>query len=74
MDERDAWQAELDHLRRRLKEIASMMLSPSTAAQTGMGGGIEPRDVHRINFRIRDAQGVEAIKKRIAELEALLED
>ncbi|GEM_PF-3502903 len=74
MDERDAWQAELDHLRRRLKEITRAMVSPSSAASTGMGGGIEPRDVHRINSRIRAAQDVDGIRRRIAELEALLED
>ncbi len=50
------------------------MVSPSSAASTGMGGGIEPRDVHRINSRIRAAQDVDGIRRRIAELEALLED
>ena len=73
MDERDGTRAELEHLRRRLAEISRMMLSPSAAASTGMGGGIEPRDVHRLNAGIRHAQDVAGITRRIAALEAELE-
>ncbi len=74
MDATDAARTELAQLRRRLKEIAGMMVSASAAASTGMGGGIEPRDVHRLNAKIRAAHGFDRIERRIAELEALLEE
>ncbi len=74
MDERDAIRAELTWLRGRLREIAGMGLSSSAATQMGLGGGIEPRDVHRINAAIRAAHGVDRITRRIADLEAKLEE
>ena len=71
-------------LRRRIREIERRIdaalgnrLSASAAAQTGRGGGIDPRYVHMMNRKLDAAAGMDDLKKerdrlrfRLSSLEA----
>lgn len=62
--------------RRRQLANAERLLLKSQAQGVGAGGpgggGFWSGEVDRLNRQIRDAQGIDTIENRIAELEALL--
>lgn len=70
---------DLESLRRRIREIEHRIeaavgnrLSASAAAQTGRGGGIDPRDVHMLNRKLDAAAGMANLRKERDRLRARL--
>jgi len=70
---------DLESLRRRIREIDQKIesavgnrLSASAAAQTGRGGGIDPRYVHMMNRKLDAAAGMDELKKERDRLRARL--
>ena len=68
-------EAELRERRRQLANAERLLLksqSQGVGAGGPGGGGFWSGEVDRLNRQIRDAQGIDTIEQRIAELEALL--
>lgn len=75
MNEIEALAVELKERRRQLEAASRMLLSRTeqgAGAGSPGGGGFAAGEVDRLNARIRQAQGIDVIEARIAELEALL--
>jgi hypothetical protein len=62
----------LTYLKAELNRRMGGRLSQSAGAQTGVGGGIDPKFVHRINRKIDDATNVEELRGEIWSLERML--
>ena len=69
----DRLKARIDQLTGAIEAHIGTRLSSSTAIQYGRGGGIEPRDVHRINRHIDDAAGVDKMREELRRLRRRLE-
>lgn len=66
-------EAELDSLRRDRDRLLAQQVKMNFAAiQTGMGGGIEPRDVQFLRSEHDRRSRLPYLRQRIAELEELL--
>jgi hypothetical protein len=61
-------------LERRRDEILSGTVSQSAGAQTGMGGGIDPEYVHRLNRDIKAGGGLAGIDAELERLRRILAD
>jgi hypothetical protein len=75
MSEIDQLHAELRERRRQLASAERMLLrsqSQGVGAGGPGGGGFWSGEVERLNRRIREAQGIDRIEARIAELEEIL--
>ena len=59
----------LEHLKRRRDEHVATRLPQSSAAQTGMGGGIDPGYVHEMNRAMAETFGLEELETEIRRLE-----
>ena len=55
-------------LEHRIEEARGNRLSASAGAQTGRGGGIDPRYVHAINAKLDEAAGVAELRKELQRL------
>ena len=55
-------------LEQRRDQILGNRLSQNAAAQTGMGGGIDPEYVHRMNRQIAEAGGLDEITQELRRL------
>jgi hypothetical protein len=71
---------DVEALRSRLRRLESELerrlgspVSQSAAAQTGRGGGIDPRFVHQLNRAIDKGTGVAELKAEIRNIRALLD-
>jgi hypothetical protein len=64
----DQIRTRIGNLESRIAKQAGNHLSASAAAQTGRGGGIEPRDVHRLNRQMDEASGMEGMRRELAAL------
>ncbi|MFQ5555192.1 MAG: hypothetical protein ACE5GC_07485 [Acidimicrobiia bacterium] len=59
-------------LEHRIEEARGNRLSASAAAQTGRGGGIDPRFVHAMNAKLDEAAGVAELHKELQRLRVRL--
>ncbi len=63
---------QIRHLEHRRDQVLGNRLSPSAAAQTGMGGGIDPEYVHQMNRQLAEAADLEGIEAELSRLRARL--
>jgi hypothetical protein len=70
--DRAALRDRLTRLETELQHRLRYRVSSSAAAQTGMGGGIDPEFVHALNRQIDQGQGVAQLKAEIDRIKALL--
>ena len=66
-------EAPIDQLTGAIEAHMGTRLSSFTAIQYGRGGGIEARDVHRINRHIDDAAGVDKMREELRRLHRRLQ-
>lgn len=59
----------LEHLKHRRDEHLATRLPQSSAAQTGMGGGIDPGYVHEMNQAMAETFGLGELETEIRRLE-----
>jgi len=75
MNEISQFETELRERRRQLANAERLLLrsqSQGVGAGGPGGGGFWSGEVERLNAQIREAQGIDKIESRIAELETLL--
>jgi hypothetical protein len=79
-DAREPSATDVEALHSRLRRLESELerwlgsrVSQSAAAQTGRGGGIDPRFVHQLNRAIDKGTGVAELKAEIRKIRALLD-
>lgn len=63
---------QIRHLEHRRDQVLGNRLSPSSAAQTGMGGGIDPEYVHQMNRQMAEAADLEGIEAELSRLRGRL--
>lgn len=72
--DRDRMLERVAFLERRRDEILERTVSRSAGAQTGMGGGIDPEYVHRLNRDIKDGGGLAEVDAELRRLRRLLDE
>ena len=70
--DRSALRDHLGRLEMELKRRLQNRISHITAGQTGMGGGLDPEQVHALNREIDKGQGIAELQAEIERIRSLL--